>query len=150
VASAWLIRRFIDPQATFVWLKRPKDCPTRAVGFDFDGAEFSHENSKVTFEVLVSSFDLETIAVINARIGIMEILPLMGRGEIIIDLRVIATARPSKELRFVPASSLPSTRTMIATHKLVECASCVARGTTRGSSACACWSSKTNLASLKS
>jgi hypothetical protein len=58
VASAWLIRRFIDPQATFVWLKRPKDCPKRAVGFDFDGAEFTHENSKVTFEVLVSSFGL--------------------------------------------------------------------------------------------
>jgi hypothetical protein len=59
VASAWLIRRFIDPQATFLWLKRPKDCPKRAVGFDFDGAEFTHENSKVTFEVLVSSFELE-------------------------------------------------------------------------------------------
>jgi hypothetical protein len=59
VASAWLIRRFIDPQATFLWLKRPKDCPKRAIGFDFDGAEFTHEDSKVTFEVLVSSFGLE-------------------------------------------------------------------------------------------
>jgi len=59
VASAWLIRRFIDPQATFLWLERPKDCPKRAIGFDFDGAEFTHESSKVTFEVLVSSFGLE-------------------------------------------------------------------------------------------
>jgi hypothetical protein len=59
VASAWLIRRFIDPEARFLWLKRPKDCPKRAVGFDFDGAEFTHENSKVTFEVLVASFGLE-------------------------------------------------------------------------------------------
>jgi hypothetical protein len=59
VASAWLIRRFIDPQATFLWLKRPTDCPKRAVGFDFDGAEFTHEDSKVTFEVLASSFGLE-------------------------------------------------------------------------------------------
>ncbi len=59
VASAWLIRRFIDPQATFIWLQSPKDCPKRAVGFDFDGAEFTHESSKVTFEVLVSSFGLE-------------------------------------------------------------------------------------------
>ena len=33
VASAWLIRRFIDPAAKFVWLKRVKDCPKRAVGF---------------------------------------------------------------------------------------------------------------------
>jgi hypothetical protein len=68
VASAWLIRRFIDPQATFLWLKRPKDCPKRALGFDFDGAEFTHENSKVTFEVLMSSFGLEKDAGL-ARLG---------------------------------------------------------------------------------
>lgn len=59
VASAWLIRRFIDPRAKFLWLKRVKDCPRSAVGFDFDGAEFTHADSKVTFEVLVSSFGLE-------------------------------------------------------------------------------------------
>lgn len=58
VASAWLIRRFIDPKAKFLWLKRVKDCPKSAVGFDFDGAEFTHVGSKVTFEVLVSSFNL--------------------------------------------------------------------------------------------
>jgi hypothetical protein len=60
VASAWLIRRFIDPKAKFVWLKRVKDCPKRAVGFDFDGATFTHVDSKVTFEVLIASFGLET------------------------------------------------------------------------------------------
>ena len=59
VASAWLIRRFIDPRAKFVWLKHVKDCPRRALGFDFDGAEFTHVDSKVTFEVLVNSFNLE-------------------------------------------------------------------------------------------
>ncbi|HEY3786397.1 MAG TPA: chromate resistance protein ChrB domain-containing protein [Steroidobacteraceae bacterium] len=59
VASAWLIRRFIDPDAKFLWLKKIKDCPKGAVGFDFDAAEFTHIGSKVTFEVLVASFDLE-------------------------------------------------------------------------------------------
>lgn len=59
VASAWLIRRFIDPKAKFLWLKRLKDCPKNAVGFDFDGAEFTHVGSKVTFEVLLDSFRLE-------------------------------------------------------------------------------------------
>ena len=59
VASAWLIRRFIDPEATFLWLKRPKECPKRVLGFDFDGAAFTHADSKVTFEVLVASFGLE-------------------------------------------------------------------------------------------
>jgi hypothetical protein len=59
VASAWLIRRFIDPKAKFIWLKRIKDCPKSAVGFDFDGAEFTHVGAKVTFEVLLGSFSLE-------------------------------------------------------------------------------------------
>jgi hypothetical protein len=68
VASAWLIRRFIDPDARFVWLKRIKDCPKKALGFDFDGAEFTHVDSKVTFEVLVASFELEHDAGL-ARVG---------------------------------------------------------------------------------
>ncbi len=59
VCSAWLIRRFIDPKARFVWIKRIQDKPKRAIGFDFDGAEFSHVDSKVTFEVLLTSFGLE-------------------------------------------------------------------------------------------
>jgi hypothetical protein len=59
LASAWLIKRFIDRRAKFVWLKNPKDCPKRTVGFDFDGADFTHVGAKVTFEVLLSSFGLE-------------------------------------------------------------------------------------------
>jgi hypothetical protein len=62
LASAWLIRRFIDPAARFVWLADIKQCPRRAVGFDFDGAAFSHVGSRVTFEVLVAAFDLGTPA----------------------------------------------------------------------------------------
>jgi hypothetical protein len=60
VCSAWLIRRFIDPKAQFIWLKRIQDKPKRAIGFDFDGAEFSHVGSKVTFEVMLQSFGLES------------------------------------------------------------------------------------------
>jgi hypothetical protein len=70
VASAWLIRRFIDPKAKFIWLKRAKDCPKSAVGFDFDGAEFTHVDSRVTFEVLVASFNLEQDAALT-RLGAM-------------------------------------------------------------------------------
>jgi hypothetical protein len=59
VCSAWLIRRFIDPKAKFIWLKRGVGCPKRAIGFDFDDAPFTHVGSQVTFEVLVTSFGLE-------------------------------------------------------------------------------------------
>ena len=59
VASAWLIRRFVDTDARFLWLDSPADCPADALGFDFDGAVFSHIGEKVTFEVLAASFGLE-------------------------------------------------------------------------------------------
>jgi hypothetical protein len=59
LASAWLIRRFIDPQAQFTWMDEVKALPRGAVGFDFDGARFSHVGARVTFEVLLVSFGLE-------------------------------------------------------------------------------------------
>ena len=59
VASAWLIRRHIDPEARFKWLASPSACPKSALGFDFDGATFSHVGDRVTFETLLASFGLE-------------------------------------------------------------------------------------------
>ena len=65
LASAWLIRRFIDAEARLLWLPSPHDCPVDALGFDFDGAIFSHVDAKVTFEVLLTSFDLESPALLR-------------------------------------------------------------------------------------
>lgn len=59
VASAWLVRRFIDRQAKFLWLGDIQSLPRKAIGFDFDGAEFTHVGTRVTFEVLLASFGLE-------------------------------------------------------------------------------------------
>jgi hypothetical protein len=70
VASAWLIRRFIDPDARFLWLPTPQDCPPEAIGFDFDGAAFTHTGHRVTFEVLVTSFDLATDPALR-RLGVL-------------------------------------------------------------------------------
>ena len=54
IASAWLIRRFIDPQARFKFVAgkgyRPKQDELR---FDMFEAEFTHEGDKCTFEVLL-------------------------------------------------------------------------------------------------
>jgi hypothetical protein len=60
LASAWLIKRFIDRNARFVWLDHPRERPKKAVGFDFDGAQFTHVDGRVTFEVLLASFGLES------------------------------------------------------------------------------------------
>jgi hypothetical protein len=59
LASAWLIKKFIDREARFAWIARPSECPKGAVGFDFDGAEFTHVKNRVTFEVLMTAFALE-------------------------------------------------------------------------------------------
>lgn len=59
VASAWLIQRFIDPSARFLWLETPAECPSDALGFDFDGATFTHVGERVSFEVLLASFGLD-------------------------------------------------------------------------------------------
>ena len=76
LASAWLIKRFVDRQARFVWLERPRDRPARAVGFDFDGAEFTHVGNRVTFEVLLSSFGLDRdpgLAAIAASVHFLDV-----------------------------------------------------------------------------
>lgn len=77
LASAWLIQRFIDPQAQFVWLHSPADCPPYALGFDFDGASFSHVGSLVTFEVLLHSFALQDAA-LHRVAGIVHFLDVGG------------------------------------------------------------------------
>ena len=78
VASAWLIRRFIDPKSKFLWLKHARNCPKRAVGFDFDGADFSHVGVKVTFEVLVASFGLDRDAGLTRLAALVHHLDVGG------------------------------------------------------------------------
>jgi len=75
LASAWLIKRFIDRDAKFVWIARPSERPRKAVGFDFDGAEFTHVKNRVTFEVLLASFGLDrdpALAAIGAAVHFLD------------------------------------------------------------------------------
>src|SRR5258708_11747464 len=78
LASAWLIKRFIDREARFVWIARPSERPTNAVGFDFDGAEFTHVKNRVTFEVLARSFGLDHDPAIGALAAAVHFLDVRG------------------------------------------------------------------------
>lgn len=55
MASAWLIRRFIDHGAIFTFAEKPQD---GTVAFDMFGGEFTHESSHCTFETLVDRFGI--------------------------------------------------------------------------------------------
>ena len=59
LASAWLIRRFIDPEAKIVWLDKGSENPSGAVGFAYEGANFCNSRDRVTFEELLAGFGLD-------------------------------------------------------------------------------------------
>src|SRR5947208_4644178 len=52
IASAWLIKRFIDPQAVFVFAP-PAEFPKDAIAFDAPGVELSHHGEDCTLETLI-------------------------------------------------------------------------------------------------
>jgi len=58
VGSAWLIRKFIDPKAKFVFAKRIR-ANDRVVSFDMLEADFSHQGDDCTFETLLKRFRIQ-------------------------------------------------------------------------------------------
>jgi hypothetical protein len=60
MASAWLIRRFIDPQARFKFVPPRGYVPESGeLRFDMFNAEFTHEGDRCTFEVLLARAHLD-------------------------------------------------------------------------------------------
>src|SRR5882757_8282476 len=63
IASAWLIRRFIDPDARFKFVRGKDYVPAPGeLRFDMFEAEFTHEGDRCTFEVLLSRIALDDLA----------------------------------------------------------------------------------------
>jgi hypothetical protein len=59
IASAWLIRRFIDPEATFKFVPARGYEPRRGeLRFDMFDAEYTHEGERCTFQTLLAKFGL--------------------------------------------------------------------------------------------
>jgi hypothetical protein len=58
-ACAWLIRRFIDAEAEFVFVSDPADVPGDATPFDMIGVELTHHGADCTFETLLRKHGLE-------------------------------------------------------------------------------------------
>ena len=59
IATAWAIRRFIDPAATFEFVPRTRDINKVAgIPFDIRGAELGHRDGRCTFESLLEKYEL--------------------------------------------------------------------------------------------
>lgn len=61
MASAWLIKRFVDPKASFAFIEERDiaSLDNTTVAFDMRGAQFTHVGDLCTFEVLVKSFGIK-------------------------------------------------------------------------------------------
>jgi len=57
-ACAWLIRRFLDPGAVFVFVDDPGDVPPDATAFDMRGVALSHHGGDCTFETILRRHDI--------------------------------------------------------------------------------------------
>jgi hypothetical protein len=58
-ACAWLLTRFVDPAAEFLFVDDPDDVPAGARPFDMRGAELSHHGGDCTFETMLRHFGLD-------------------------------------------------------------------------------------------
>jgi hypothetical protein len=58
VACAWLIRRFIDQQAEFLFVDDADEVPADATPFDMRGVELSHRGGECSFETFLRRYEL--------------------------------------------------------------------------------------------
>lgn len=58
-SSAWLLRRFVDPDAEFVFVDDPDDVPADATPFDMRGVDYGHHGADCTFETILRRHELD-------------------------------------------------------------------------------------------
>jgi hypothetical protein len=113
MASAWLIRRFIDPKARLKFVPAKDYQPqARELRFDMFDAEFTHEGDLCTFEVLIQRFGLDDPALrqlaeivhdIDLKDGKYGREEAAGIGQLVAG---IAAAHPDDEERLVRGTAL--------------------------------------------
>src|SRR5919108_1061519 len=64
-ACAWLIRRFLDGDAKFVFVEDPDEVPGDATPFDMRGAELSHRAGRCSFETFLGHYKLGDPALVT-------------------------------------------------------------------------------------
>jgi hypothetical protein len=78
LASAWLVRRFVDPEAKMLWLEQTQEPAQGAIGFGFDGAHFANSATRVTYEEIVAQLQLATNSALTKIGSIVHFLEARG------------------------------------------------------------------------
>ena len=78
LACAWLIRRFVDPDAKLQWLDKGAACPAETIGYGFEGARFTNSEARVTFEQMLASLGLAGNNALARIGGIVHFLEVRG------------------------------------------------------------------------
>jgi len=78
LACAWLIRRFVDPDAKLQWLDKGAACPAGTIGYGFEGARFTNSEARVTFEQMLASLGLAGNSALARIGGIVHFLEVRG------------------------------------------------------------------------
>jgi hypothetical protein len=110
-ACAWLIRRFIDHDADFVFVEDIDDVPTGATPFDMRGADLSHHRGNCSFETFLETYDLDDPVLWEIAKIVPRPLAHTNRRRVPRDLR----APVRRTLRIPHPSDPPRPRTGLAT-----------------------------------
>ncbi|HET7197122.1 MAG TPA: chromate resistance protein ChrB domain-containing protein [Burkholderiales bacterium] len=80
LACAWLIRRFIDPEAKLVWLEKGEAAPSGALGYAYDGAHFAANEVRVSYEEMLRRLSLAANPALVKIGGIVHSLEMRGEA----------------------------------------------------------------------
>jgi len=82
IACAWLIRKYVDPDATFVFIKRGADYKEMdGIAFDIAGANLSHKRGKCSFCTILKEYGItdkildQICDIVNAADSVNDLLP---------------------------------------------------------------------------
>jgi hypothetical protein len=78
LACAWLIRRFVDPEAQLAWLEKNQQPPAGALGFAYDGAHFPASAGRVAYEEMLAKLNLRANPALAKIASIVHFLEIGG------------------------------------------------------------------------
>jgi hypothetical protein len=78
LACAWLIRRFVDPEAKLSWLEKNEQAPDGALGFAYDGAHFPASALRVAYEEMLARLNLGRNPALTKIASIVHFLEIGG------------------------------------------------------------------------